>query len=160
MAARRRHAKSNPDAPDALATRSTPACHPDRRLHAEGLCRECYSVINRDALTKVEKQQLTELAEMHREVEYVEGLGRQARALLESRLPAYADLHFKAAEVAARSGDSRPAEWALSHVKAGKEQVVAPPAKTAAEGGVKVFIGVKIDGGQGEIVEAEALPEP
>jgi hypothetical protein len=116
--------------------------------------------MNRDALTRIEKKQLNELTELHRSVEYIEGLARTARAILEDRLPAYADLHYKAAEIAATHGDSRPSEWALTHVKAGKEQVVAPPAKTAVEGGVKVFIGVKIDGGQGEIVSAESLAEP
>jgi hypothetical protein len=160
MAARRRRPPPDPDAPAALQSRSVPSCHPDRRYFAKGMCRECYGLVDRDSMTTLEKKQLNEMTELHRSVEYIEGLARQARAILESRLPAYADLHFHAAEVAALSGDSRPAEWALTHIKAGKEEVVRPPAKTAPEAGVKVFIGVKIDGGQGEIVSAEALPEP
>jgi hypothetical protein len=39
----------------------------------------------------------------------------RAKARLQARQVAYADLHFQAATVAAARGDSRPAEWGLIH---------------------------------------------
>ncbi len=137
-------------------------CHPTKANYLDGQCKDC---VNRAAITraveakmphaddKLKKQYANELTELHRSVEYIEGLGRQARGILEDNLPAYAAMHFEGAKIAAADGDTRPAEWALSQVKAGKETPVQPPAKTAGESGIKIFIGVQM-AGNGEPVEA------
>jgi hypothetical protein len=123
-------------------------CHPDRPHAGKGLCGPCLKrdegELDRDV--KLKRVRYAEIAELHKAVEYVENQGRTARAILQERLPEYADLHWKAAQAAAEKGDARPAEWALQSVKAGKASVVEPPPKVPAEAGVKVFVGVNIGG--------------
>lgn len=154
------------------AKRKKALCHTNRANFRDGQCKQCWNTANITAAverimpdaTAVEKRNYGhELEEAHRTVEYIENLGRQARRILEDNLPGYATMHFEGAKIAAADGDTRPAEWALSQVKAGKETPVQPPAKTAAESGIRIFIGVQTNGeGQtkveGKVIDVEATP--
>ena len=94
------------------------------------------------------KSRHAELVDLHRLAEHVNALGRQARAILTERLPDYADLHFEGAQRAAEDGDTRPAEWALTHLRPGGEPVAELPQKAAPAdgGGVKILVSVPIGG--------------
>ncbi len=77
-------------------------------------------------------------------VERMENQVLVARKFLQDRLHEYAQLHFEGASVAAAKGDTRPAEWALTHAKIEGEAVVEPPAKEAPDTGLKIYIGVPL----------------
>ena len=139
-------------------------CHPGRYAADEaGNCRWCAQEKRTHAVVEADAKSLTkaaraarhqELLELHKQVEYVEGLGKTARAILQANLPEYAELHLQAAQEAAIKGDARPAEWALSQVKAGKEgQTVEPAAKTPSDSGVKVYVGINMGG-----IAAQSVP--
>jgi hypothetical protein len=51
-------------------------------------------------------------------VRLLSGSVERARAILQSKAEHYVALHAKAAEVAARRGNSNPAQWALEHISA------------------------------------------
>ena len=137
------HEQDDPSDPPPLK----PACHKRRRYYADDLCEKCYWA-KRGVRTPDIAQQV-ELTELHKVVAHLEFLHQSARAIIAERLPMYAALHFDAALNAAREGDSRPIEWALTNVKAGKgvAPTVDPPAKSGPQDtGVKVFIGVNLGG--------------
>lgn len=83
-----------------------------------------------------------------------------ARKFLASKQLEYAQMHLEGARNAAAKGDTRPAEWALTHVKTEGKTAVDPPVKdTAGAGqGLKVFLGINIGGLPQEAVTAEIIP--
>lgn len=138
-------------------------CHPDRELYANGLCGVCFFDSTRVPVKAEDRAERQALVELHKGVEYVVNLGKQAKAILRENLPRYAELHLTAAEIAAADGDARPAEWALESVIAGSEGPAAtPPVKggTGGEGGVKVFIGIKMGGLPEEALQVTATSAP
>lgn len=98
-----------------------------------------------------------EIAAMHKTTEAMEATYATARQFLANKQFEYAQLHFEGAQVAAAKGDTRPAEWALTHVKAEGQSVVEPPAKVAADTGVKVFLGIKIGGVPEDAMRVETI---
>lgn len=129
-------------------------CHPGRKNYRDGICRECYGARKLPSsefklpksLASLSKAERTELQELHRQAQILEEQAQLAGAYLQYHLPVYAKAHVEGALVAAAKGDTKPAEWALSHVKPpkGGSPVVEPPAKAPAESGIKVFVGVKV----------------
>ena len=114
-------------------------------------------------MTKTDQQQLAELVELHRRAEHVEQLARSAKAILRENLPAYARLHLRAAQLGSERGDSRAAEWALSHVRSTDDAppVVDQPAKGATDGRqIKVIIGVALGGLPPGTVTSQAITIP
>jgi hypothetical protein len=139
------------------AKRGKAVCHPTRSNFKDGLCESC---VNRElidkAVTAQQKKHFdNEIEALHHTVEFLEEITQKARRILQENLPGYAAMHFAGATIAAAQGDTRPAEWALTQVKAGKETPVQPPAKTAPESGLKIFIGVRSDAGPSITVGAE-----
>jgi len=61
----------------------------------------------------------------------------QAKALLHQHAEEYARLHMKGARVAARRGDTRPADWALLHTR-----TVDPVSKEGESGSPRVVVQV------------------
>lgn len=145
LAARRAHVElveqDDPSDPPPLK----PKCHKRRRYYADDMCEKCYWA-SRGARTPDIARQV-ELTELHKVVAHLEFLRQSALAIITQRLPDYAALHFEGAVRAAREGDTRPTEWALTHIKAAKDiaPVADPPAKSGpADTGVRVFIGVNL----------------
>lgn len=151
-----------------MAREGKALCHPNRKKKTEdGLCAPCAVAERRvtDLATRDQKRQLrADLAKLHETVEYVEQLGKQARAILEENAAEYAELHIEGARIAALDGNTKPAEWALTHLKMGKEKPIIEPAQRESEGddsGVRVFIGVKVAGlAPGESVTVVDAPKP
>lgn len=139
-------AKRTPKLPPALAQHAL--CHPDRPHVGKGLCQQCFHTpeAELDTEKRIKRARYLEVVELHKAVDYITQQHDIAQAILVERLPEYAELHKRAAEVAAEKGDARPIEWALQSVKVGKKTVVEPPAKIAPETGVKVYVGVNIGG--------------
>jgi hypothetical protein len=70
---------------------------------------------------------------------------RRTKRFVERNAPRYAKLHFQAAQVAAKQGDSKPAMEGL--VWGGVvEPVATRAAAVAGPGGVQVYVGVKLPG--------------
>lgn len=102
-----------------------------------------------------------EIQVMAEAVQDIEELGRKARTILQTHLPQYALLHYQGAQIAASKGDTRPAEWALQAVKTPKGGApVEPPAKTAPETGIKVFIGVGLGNMPAQAITAQVVELP
>ena len=137
---------------DRAKAKNAPKCHPDRpQVGRTGMCHECY--VGGDGAKQLSLQDAIKLAEKHADPAFAKILKQQALALLMERLPDYAQMHFEAAKMAALKGDAKPAEWALTTIReSGGAAVVEPAAqKTLPEGGVKVFIGVKLGGAPNEL---------
>lgn len=156
--------------PKVIEGRKKALCHPRREHYQDGMCRKCFALEERPKGTAgmpvADIKKYNELVELHRSVEYVDKLAKTAHAILNENLVEYARLHLEAARIAAADGDSKPSEWALTHVKAGKGQkpVAEPPAKapSGGEGGVNVYIGLKLGEmpPQNLVVEAERNETP
>lgn len=153
---------AKPPAGHALDVR--PLCHPRREFYADSLCKECFDV--RDFMLSgqlpegADTSMAAKLRRMMRSAEFVEGLARAAatmqanmagfakvaKMILETGLPEYAQLHMQAARAAAEEGDSKPMEWALTHLKPGGQSVVEPVAKAPSNASerVQVMIGVQL----------------
>ena len=101
------------------------------------------------------KRMDNEIEAAHREVQRMENTRDLARKILEQNLADYANLHFEGAKIAAEKGDTRPAEWALTHAKSQGKTVVDPPAKLTPDSGVKVFVGVGLGALPPQSVTAE-----
>jgi len=100
-----------------------------------------------------------EIEAAHLTVAQLEHTRDTARKFLASKQLEYAQMHLEGARTAASKGDTRPAEWALTHVKTEGKTAVDPPAKDAAAGsGVRVFLGINIGGLPQEAVTAEIIP--
>lgn len=128
-------------------------CHPDRleKKKGSGLCEACtLGAKKARALRSPEEvKQLQILAAMEGELTHLQTLTRAARAIVRERLPDYARLHYRAAEIAASRGDARPSEWALTAVQTPADgATIQPPAvaKAAGDGGIRVLIGVNMGG--------------
>jgi hypothetical protein len=93
----------------------------------------------------------------HKAVSKIENNALVARKILEQNLAAYAEMHFEGAKIAAAEGDTRPAEWALTHAKVEGQAAVEPPTKIAADTGTKVFIGIKVGSMPVDALEAEII---
>lgn len=137
-------------------------CHPQRGHVLRGLCRQCYDA-QPLPVREQDARDVKALTNLQDDVKALETMAREAKEILRRRLPDYARLHFLGAEIAALKGDTRPTEWALQSVKDGKATTVDPPIKAlpVGEGGVKVFIGMKISGlqnasGTSNVIEAES----
>lgn len=148
-------------------TRTPSVCHPEKRAYAaDGRCRACaqkpdsaFAVIPHPT-TAVQKRN-AELQALYQATEQVEEYARLAKRIVHQHLPEYAFMHLQGAQIAAAKGDTRPAEWALSQVKAGKEGPVAePPAKTAPETGVRVMIGIGLGNLPQGAVSAQIIDVP
>lgn len=139
-------------------------CHPERETYANDLCGVCYFDATRVPVDPKKKEERQALVAMHQQVTHLKNLYLEAKAILRENLPRYAELHLTAAEIAAADGDARPAEWALQSIPGGKDEgpVATPPAKAGSvgEGGVKVFIGVKIGGLPEQQAAITATTEP
>lgn len=156
-------------------------CHPHRGMWSDGLCEPCCRVrdralapINRllgESLDNPIKMSDREgILELHKSVEYVRGLARAADAILKHHLPRYAELHLQAAEVAAKDGDARPAQWALENIKPGPgEKAVidapklGPGGRDSGPGGVQVFVGIALgqvpaSASTAQVVDVKATP--
>ncbi len=140
-------------------------CHPSRPNFGQGLCRQCWILRDQGVRpkemtigrTEGKKAMHNELVAMQQAVEYLEGLGRAANAILRENMPEYAELHMEAARNAAAEGDSKPAEWALQHVKMTGKPVVDPPQKADTGAGVKIFLGIKVGGIPEQAIQAIAI---
>lgn len=157
-------------------------CHPMRAMFADGLCEQCNRVRDRalapldqvvggvttgDPLDQSERQAMLDL---YSTTEYLKGCARVADAILNHNLARYAQLHMRAAEVAAEDGDAGPSQWALQHLKpAGKPVVDVPKGSPGGRdvtgaGGVQVLVGITL--GQippgattAQIVDAQTVEE-
>jgi hypothetical protein len=98
-----------------------------------------------------------EIDAAHKAVAKMENNALIGRKILEQNLPDYARLHFEGAKVAADKGDTRPAEWAMTHAKSGGQTVVEAPGRSAGDTGTKVFIGIKVGSMPLESLEAEII---
>jgi hypothetical protein len=131
-----------------LKKRNEPACHPERPMFEKsGLCRECY--LGGEAAKNLSFEEALKLAKKYSDPTTRAIIKEQALATLIQHLPDYARCHVEAAKIAAAKGDARPAEWALTTIKAaGDTAVLEPPAKVApaGDGGVKILIGVPLGG--------------
>src|SRR5690606_23537733 len=146
--------------------------HADRPEYRAGYCDECWAIfaeqqgIQEQPDPAVWDKAALRLAEVWDDPKKHGVLTRRVKALkakLALNLPAYADLHLKAAAVAAREGDAKPAQWALEHITDPEGGRVAQPAakavaeKSGGSGGVKVFIGVKVGGLPRQAIEATVV---
>lgn len=140
-------------------------CHPGRERHSDsGLCAVCFFDQKRlldgarAPKTALELAQRQELMSLHKQVEHVVNLGKEAKAILRENLPRYAELHLTAAEVAAANGDSKPMEWALTAIKGEKGERVVEPVKADGAGtGIKIMIGVQVGGIPAAIATSEPI---
>lgn len=128
-------------------------CHPSRPNFGQGLCRQCWRLRDKGIAPRDDMQygrsagkiaRHNELIAMQQATEYLEGLGRAAKAILRENMPEYAELHLEAARNAALEGDAKPSQWAMEHVKIVDKPIVDPAPKEGGAGGVKVFLGIKI----------------
>lgn len=108
-------------------------------------------------LEKQVKRLENEVQAAHAVTTKLENTALVARKFLEQRQADYAALHFQGAEIAASRGDTRPAEWALTHVKVDGQAAVEPPAKQATDTGTKVFIGINMGSMPKEAISAEII---
>jgi len=153
------HPARVPDAPDKAL------CHPHRAMFADGLCETCVEVRTKldvlmatldpadPVLTALKPEGQTArraMIDLFSIAEYAEGAVQYTQALMVAALPMYAKLLYRAAEVAAEDGDSRPMEFALKFAKMaeGKTVVDAPERVNAAgtkglPAGVQVLIGIQ-----------------
>ena len=156
-------------AEQALVKRTKALCHPNRKaVTGDGLCSACFVAQIRE--TQPNKKELVKLRHMlvdlHKDAEYVKHLAKQAEAIVQSHLPDYAELHFEGAQVAALEGNTKPAEWALTHIKPGKDEkpIIEPQAKEQGpDSSVRVFVGVKVAGladtHTEHVIDAERVPQ-
>ncbi len=119
-------------------------CHPGRAEVSQGLCRWCLE----KRINRADRAALTPEKALEKVVaEGEDTVGKKTRAYMLANLPEYASLHLEATRIAALAGDAKPAEWALSHIKAGDQAIVPPAAKEGSGGsGIKVLIGVQLGG--------------
>jgi hypothetical protein len=142
---------------EARARKRAPTCHPDRpQVGKTGLCHECY--IGAGTTRSLTLQDAMKIAERHADPIVGKSIREAALALLVDRLPEYAAMHFEAAKMAALKGDAKPAEWALTTIKShGNAAVVDLPKNTPTEGGIKIFVGVKLGGPDKELPASTTL---
>jgi hypothetical protein len=133
--------------------------HPDRPGNEAGYCVECWAVFKEEHGIDTARDELVVWDQMQQVLADVIEHPEKRKRILTRRmkavrtrmilnLPIYARLHLKAAAKAAEDGDARPAEWALANLTTDNERTVdvAKPGTSGPNGGVKVFIGVKVGG--------------
>lgn len=101
-----------------------------------------------------------EVAAAHKVVEKMENSALLARKILERNLADYATMHYEGARVAAEKGDTRPAEWALTHAKVEGQAAVEPPTKLSGDTGTRVLIGIRVGSMPTESLDAEIISVP
>lgn len=134
---------------NAKRRKAATACgHEDRdAVPGKKVCLECY--VSGDASTSLALKDAVALAEKYGDPAEVKAIKERVLALLFERLPEYASVHFEGAKMAALKGDTRPAEWALTHIRRPGDTAVLEPPKKESEGGSsgpRVIIGVQLGG--------------
>lgn len=138
-------------------------CHPERTNYLDGMCQACAEKRLKRLETSPHLRSLpADARSLLVEVRHLKAvLDEQiavAKTYLQYHAPIYAQLHLEGAETAAQKGDTRPAEWALEHLKSpAGTAVVEAPTKVAADTGVKVFVGVKIGGMPEQMLTADVV---
>lgn len=129
--------------------------HPDRPGNHSGYCPECWALFceeqgleYQDDLILWDRAQ-ENLARIWEDPAKRNGVLKRrmqaVKAKLAMSLPIYAKLHLKATQVAASKGDARPAEWALGQIEVDSHRAVdVSKGGGVADGGIKVFVGVKV----------------
>lgn len=146
-------------------------CHPRRPNFADGKCKACFArdvvMVNGGlgGLASGDQEYVNRgrLVEFHSAVDRIQTLVAEAQAILRERLPKYADLHWKAAQVAAVNGDTRPIEWFLQNLKLPpglkltEAQKGAPGNEGGGDKGVKVVVGIHMGALPADVMRADVV---